>query len=445
MPSHLGPYRIREPLAEGTFTSLSRAQHERLGRVVLLKTIKKNLAEGSPFAVALDREAKILSRLAHPSLPRLLEVSLDTPPSWLTLENVEGSTLAAVMQKTPRFEMASAVAIAVELAYGLGHAHMHHIVHRNVEPHGIVVSKDGRAVLLDFGLADDTNTTSTFQYDSGDGLFGHRYTAPEQIMGESATPQSDVFSLGVVLYEMLCGKGPWDEGKPSPTELSRRIRSADPALPSAHGLRLPSELLHIVMRCLSKRPEERFENGTELAKSLETVLDTLSSSPSPMLVMQALAIAGLGELPVEEKLRRKRKRVLGEQPLRQLAFQLGMLSALILTGTVVFEVLLRDTKIASVSEERLGGAERGYIRVVAHPWADVSVDGRFIDSTPMAKPIIVSAGRHYVTFKHPNAPDEQREMNVASGQTVFVDVTMRIDRRTVDAGVDAASDAAISP
>lgn len=445
MPSPSGPYRIRESLAEGTFTSLSRATHERLGRVVLLKTIKRNLAEGSPFAAALEREAKISSRLTHPSLPRLLEVSPDAPPTWMALENVEGPFLAALLQRTPRVEMVAAVAIAVELAYGLGHAHAQHIVHRNVEPHGIVIARDGRVVLLDFGLAEDTNATTRLPYDSADGRYGHRYTAPEQIMGEPATPASDVFSLGVLLYEMLCGKGPWDEGKPSPTELSRRIRGEDPALPSTHGLRLPNELLHIVMRCLSKRPEERFENGTELAKSLEEVLDGLSSSASATLVMQTLAIAGLGELPTDDKLRRKRKRTLGERPLRQLAGRLGMLSLLIVGGAVVFEFFLRDTKISAIAEERLAGSERGYIRVVAHPWADVSVDGRFIDATPMAKPIVVSAGRHYVTFKHPNAPDEQREMAVRSGQTVFVDVTMRIDRRTIDAGVDASNDAASTP
>lgn len=445
MPSSSGPYRIRESLAEGTFTSLSRATHERLGRVVLLKTIKKNLAEGSPFAAALEREAKISSRLTHPSLPRLLEVSPDVPPTWMALENVDGPFLAALLQRTPRVEMVAAVAIAVELAYGLGHAHAQHIVHRNVEPHGIVIARDGRVVLLDFGLAEDTNATTRLPYDSADGRYGHRYTAPEQIMGEQATPASDVFSLGVLLYEMLCGKGPWDEGKPSPTELSRRIRGEDPALPSTHGLRLPNELLHIVMRCLSKRAEERFENGTELAKSLEEVLDGLSSSASATLVMQTLAIAGLGELPTDDKLRRKRKRTLGERPLRQLAGRLGMLSLLIVVGAVVFEFFLRDTKISAIAEERLAGSERGYIRVVAHPWADVSVDGRFIDATPMAKPIVVSAGRHYVTFKHPNAPDEQREMAVGSGQTVFVDVTMRIDRRTIDAGVDASNDAASTP
>lgn len=445
MPSHSGPYRIRESLAEGTFTSLSRATHERLGRVVLLKTIKKNLAEGSPFAAALEREAKISSRLTHPSLPRLLEVSPDAPPTWMALENVDGPFLAALLQRTPRVEMVAAVAIAVELAYGLGHAHAQHIVHRNVEPHGIMIARDGRVVLLDFGLAEDTNTTTRLQYDSADGRYGHRYTAPEQIMGEPATPASDVFSLGVLLYEMLCGKGPWDEGKPSPTELSRRIRGEDPALPSTHGLRLPNELLHIVMRCLSKRPEERFENGTELAKALEEVLDASTSSASATLVMQTLAIAGLGELPTDDKLRRKRKRTLSERPLRQLAGRLGLLSLLIIGGAVVFEVFLRDTKISAIAEERLAGSERGYIRVVAHPWADVSVDGRFIDATPMAKPIVVSAGRHYVTFKHPNAPDEQREMTVGSGQTVFVDVTMRIDRRTIDAGVDASNDATSTP
>jgi len=454
VPTQVGPYRIRETLAQRSVTTVFRAEHERLGRVVLLISLKKSLAEGSSFASALDREAKILSRMAHSSLPRLLDVSTESPPTWLVIENVDGPSLFAVLERTRRIEVASAVAMTLELALGLGHIHARRVVHRNVQPHGIVVSRDGRVVLLDFGLAEDDKPAAAVSFEPNEGTFGHRYTAPEQIMGEPATPMSDVFSLGVVLYEMLCGQGPWDEGKPTPTELSRRIRGEEPGPLSAHGVQISNELSHLVLRCLAKRPEERFEDGAALATALENVLDSLSTLPVPILVTRALAVAGLGEVLVEDKVRRRKKKAVAERSIRQFAGQLAGLLALIVIGTVVIEGFMRETKISRVSEERLNDSERAFLRVLAHPWAEVFVDGRMVDVTPMAKPIVVTVGRHYVTFKHPNAPDEQREIVVTTGQTVLVDVTMRVERHAIDvgnardardAGTDAAKDAARSP
>lgn len=445
MPTQVGPYRIRETVAEGAVTSLFRAEDERLGRVVLLKTLKKSIADGSPFAAALDREAKILSRLAHASLPRLLDVAVESPPSWLALENIEGPTLSAVLERSPHVDVASSVAIALEMALGLGHMHTRHLVHRNLEPRGVVVCRDGRVVLLDFGLAEEVKSAAPSRFDVQEGVHGHRYMAPEQIMGEAATPMSDVFSVGVVLYEMLCGRGPWDEGKPGPTELSRRIRSEDPASLSVPGQRLPSALEQLVLRCLAKRPEDRFEDGTTLAQALENALDSMSTSPLPILISRALAIAGLGELLVEDKVPKRRKKTTKERPLQPLASQLAGLLVLIVLGAVVLEGFMHESTVSRLSEEQLNGKARGFLRVLAHPWAEVFVDGRLIDVTPMAKPIVVSLGRHYVTFKHPNAPDEQREIKVSGGQTVVVDVTMRIDRPAIDAGADAADDAQASP
>jgi eukaryotic-like serine/threonine-protein kinase len=445
VPTKVGPYRIRDSLAEGAVTTLFRAEHERLGRVVLLKTLKSTLVEGSPFAAALDREAKILSRVAHPNLPRLLEVSADSPPSWLAMENIDGPTLASLSGATRRIDVASALAMTLELAAGLGHLHSRRIVLGHVEPKGILISRDGRVVWLDLGSAKEDKPSLPARYEPPEGKQGHRYTAPEQIMGEPATFMSDVFALGVVFYEMLCGQGPWDEGKPSASELSRRIRSEDPRALSSNGLRIPSELSQIVMRCLAKRPEERFDDGTALAGALEGVLDGLSPLPIPILVTRALAVAGLGEVLPEEKAQRKRKIVTKERTIRPLVGQLAGLFALIVVGTVVGEGFLRESKIDQVSEERLNGANRGFLRVLARPWAEIFVDGKMVDVTPMAKPIVVSVGRHYVTFKHPNAPDEQREIVVPLGQTVLVDVTMRIDRRAKDGGADAGDDAAISP
>jgi eukaryotic-like serine/threonine-protein kinase len=441
----VGPYRIRESLAEGAVTTLFRAEHEHLGRVVLLKTLKKTLVQGSPFAATIEREAKILSRIGHANLPKLLDVSAESPPTWLAMENIEGPSLAALTQATRRIEMTSAVAIGLELALGISHLHSRHIILNHLDPKGISLSFDGRVVWMDLGSATDDKPTTVSKFEPPEGKQDHRYSAPEQIMGEPGTFMSDVFSLGLLLYEMLCGEGPWDEGKPSASELSRRMRSEEPRAISSHGLRISNQLSQVIMRCLSKRPEERFEDAVALAAALEPLLDSISPLSTPILVTRALAAAGLGQVLPEEKGRRKRKIAVVERSLRPLASQLAGLLALIIGGTIVIEGFLREGKIDRAGEERLNGSDRGYLRVLAHPWAEVFVDGKLIDVTPMAKPIVVSVGRHFVTFKHPNAPDEQRSIMVSLGQTVLLDVTMRLDRRTIDAGTDAASDAPISP
>ena len=433
-------------MSEGSITSIYRAEHERLGRVVLLKTLKESLVEGSPLAASLGSEAKILSRMAHAAIPRLFEISSEPNPTWMALENVEGPSLAAILERSRRLEVPSAVAIAIEMAHGLGHAHARHVVHRNVDPRAVVVSPDGRVAFLDFGFAEEFGIPRVpSRFEAVESVRMHRYAAPEQILGERATPQSDVFALGVVLYEMLCGQGPWDEGKPPVAELSRRIRSEEPAPLSAHGIRVPEMLSHVVMRCLSKSVDERHEDGNALAAALEEAMDALSNSPIPVLVTRALAVANLGEVVADDKVRRRRTKAANRLPLRLLARQLGGLFLLVVASAAVIEGFVHDKDISRVSGENIIESERGFLRVLARPWAEVVVDGQTVDVTPMGKPIVVSAGRHYVTFKHPNAPDEQREIVVIPGQTVLVDVTMRVERRSPTTSMDAGVDGSLSP
>jgi eukaryotic-like serine/threonine-protein kinase len=132
-------------------------------------------------------------------------------------------------------------------------------------------------------------------------------------------------------------------------------------------------------------------------------------------------------------------------PLWPLVQRLAALFALVMLGAGVVEGFVREEDVASEPASEADATARGYVKVLARPWAEVLVDGRYVDVTPIGRPIPVVPGRHYVTFKHPNAPDEKREIRVISGQTVLLDVTMRIERRTAPAIPDAGTDAAESP
>ncbi|MDC0742383.1 serine/threonine-protein kinase [Polyangium mundeleinium] len=446
MQAQIGPYRVREKLSEGAIATLYRAEHERLGRVAIVKALKGTLAEGSPLGSALGREARILAKMGHASVVRCLDVSPGSGATWVALEDVPGPRLAAVLARTKRLPHEVAMAIALGVASGLGHAHARGIVHRDVRPEGIALAPDGRSVLVDFGAAMDLSAPAApSPFDGSERLSGPEYAAPEQIVGEPASPRSDVFSLGVVLYEMLAGARPWDEGAEGREELARRVRSQEPQPLDRHGIVLPRGLSRIVMRCLAKRPEDRFEDGDALAEALAEALDEATRDPSRKLVTRALALSFLGEEIGEEKGRRQPKKGPPPLPLGPLAQRLAVLFGLVVVGAVVVEGFVREEDVTAEPASEADASERGYVKVLARPWAEVLVDGRYVDVTPIGRPIPVVSGRHYVTFKHPNAPDEKREIRVIAGQTVLLDVTMRIERRAAPVGADAGTDAGDSP
>ncbi len=446
MPTQVGPYRVREKLSEGAIATLYRGEHERLGRVAIVKALKGTLAEGSPLGSALGREARILAKMGHASVVRCLDVSPGSGATWVAIEDVPGPRLSAVLARAGKLPHGVATAIALGVASGLGHAHARGITHRDVRPEGIVLAPDGRSVLVDFGAALDASAPATpSPFDGSERLSGPEYAAPEQIVGEPATPRSDVFSLGVVLYEMLSGARPWDEGAEGREDLARKVRTEEPLSLERHGVTVPRLLARFVMRCLAKRPEERYEDGDAAAEALAEVLDEGTREPSRKLVTRALALSGLGEEIGEEKGRRVPKKGPPPLPLGPLGQRLVLLFGLVVLGAGVVEGFMRDEDVAAKPADDVDTSPRGYVKVLARPWAEVLVDGRFVDVTPIGRPIPVAPGRHYVTFKHPNAPDEKREIRVVSGQTVLLDVTMRIERRTLPAAPDAGPDASESP
>ena len=448
--SRLGPYKVREKLSEGAITTLYRAEHERLGRVVIIKALKGTLAKGSPLGTALAKEATILGKLDHTSIASVFDFAVDETSAWMALEDVSGPRLRAVLERAKRLEPTVAMAIALSIAEGLGHGHTRGIVVREVRPEGVVITPEGRCVLVDLGAALDLSAPpSPSQFDGSERLSGPEYAAPEQIVGEPCTPRSDVFVLGILLYEMLTSGRPWDEGvdgvKEGVKEIARRVRSEDPPPLGQRGVPASPALERIIWRCLAKRPEDRYEDGNAAAAALSEALDELTSTSAKVLVTRALARALLGEEIEEAKARRKPIRRRPPMSLKPLVQRLVGLLGLIVVGVVVIEIFMRDEGVATETEANAESAQRGQLRVLARPWAEVLVDGRFVDVTPIGRPIPVVPGRHYVTFKHPNAPDEKREIRVASGQTVVLDVTMRIERLAGDAGAPPVADAADSP
>ena len=471
-PDRIGPYRIQEIFAEDALTVTYRAEDPGLGRTLLLKTAR-GAAPSAAVRDRLLREAKLVAPLTHAGVLSLHGLVRKDDSVYLLFEDARGPRLSEVIARAKRLAVAQALAIAHGLADTLAHLHARGLVHGGLRPERVALFPEGTVRVVDFSTAHAAGAADADE----DAQRPPEYLAPEQILSEGTGPRADVFSAGVILVEMLTGQRPWnDPSPPSPLDrpaprlpissqtigyaapdallaledplaprgdtadrghaLAHRIRNAPPPpLTTADGA--PSALVaRIVSRCLAKDPADRYPDAAALAEDLVDAMREASSEEAATLVVRALAAADFIPAPPPKNERGPVELVPHRDVISRLVTQLAAVFGLIVLGAIVTEVSRAGERPAPPPSETPAGA-RGYIRVLAQPWAEVIVDGEPIDTTPMARPIAVAPGRHFVTFTHPNAPEEKRTVTVAAGQTVLVDVAMNIDRPRRDAGTDA--------
>ncbi len=299
--ARLGPYEIREPLGAGGMGEVWRARDTRLDRDVAIKVLPDRVAGDADAYARFQREAKAVAALSHPNIMAIYDFGRQGQTAYAVVELLDGETLRAQIEAGP-LPPRKVAELGRQIARGLAAAHDRGIVHRDVKPENLFITREGRAKVLDFGLAaqrrpgakdgEATETpTQTLMTAPGTVLGTVSYMSPEQVRGEPATTHSDVFSFGCVLYEMLSGRRPFV--RETPAEIMTGILREDPPdLPEAAGV--PAALERILRRCLEKRPEERFRSAHDLAFALETVFGT---STSGQQVPQAVREAGTGSAP----------------------------------------------------------------------------------------------------------------------------------------------------
>lgn len=442
-----GSYRVVLELGAGTVSTVYRAEHERLGRVVAIKALKSTIAPTSAFAAQLEREARLLGELSHPNIVLLHDFVKTDTQMYLVLENVDGFPLASVLAglsaKKAVLTPETVAHIGAEVARALAHAHDRGIVHRDVKPANVLLSKTGDVKLVDFGIAqrerlatadepihEERKLTPTATPSEGFGT--PAYMSPEQILGEFVDARSDVFSLGVVMYELCCGARPFDKDDKS-GEAAQRIRRDPPTPLRVRAPDVPRALERVVMRCLAKLPGDRFTSALAVADALDDFVRARIRGPRKSLVTRALVKAQL----IEDTFDQSIAAVLEERraPTRPAILGFAVLALLVAIGGAGIQ-LSRGTEHKEVAT---GGAplelvpqRMGFLRVVVTPWAEVFVDGQRIDVTPFARAIPLSPGVHYVTLLHPNAPAEKRSVKIVQGETLPLDVTMNVTGTDVD-------------
>ena len=285
-----GRYRLIAPLGEGGMATLWRAVDEQLDREVAVKLLRPQFGADPGFTARFKQEARSAGQLSHPNIVSVYDYGTDPVDAaqFIVMQLVDGEDLAAILRDRGRLSTNDAVRVAAEVASALEAAHRRGIVHRDVKPGNILITDGDKTVkVTDFGIARAVSEASMTV--TGTTLGSVHYFSPEQARGDNVTGASDVYSLGIVLYEMLTGRRPF-EGDSAAGVALRRLNE-DPMPPSAIGVALPPGLEAILMRSLAREREDRYPDAGAFGEALRAWQRDPDAIPSPGLRPAAAAAA----------------------------------------------------------------------------------------------------------------------------------------------------------
>ncbi|MBX6341774.1 MAG: serine/threonine protein kinase, partial [Thermomicrobiaceae bacterium] len=252
-----GRYRLDDIIGEGGMAVVYRGYDQVLNRVVAVKLLRDQFGADANFHKRFEREAQSAARLSHPHIVAVYDVGQDGRTRYIVMEYVRGRNLKELIRRQGPFSVQGAAMVIRQVADALDYAHAHGLVHRDIKPQNILVDDAGHVKVVDFGIAkslSDANLT-----EAGTGMGTVHYVSPEQARGEPATPASDIYATGVVLYEMLTKHLPFDAD--TPVGVAMQHVHAAPPPPSLLNPSIPPEVEDVVLTALAKDPEDRFPSA----------------------------------------------------------------------------------------------------------------------------------------------------------------------------------------
>jgi serine/threonine protein kinase len=271
-----GRYRLLRTIASGGMAEVWEAQDDVLGRRVAVKVLHAHLAADEAFLARFRREAIAAARLAHPNVVATYDTGVDDDVAWIVMELVDGRTLRQLLSEQGALAPHRAVHLATQVADALDYAHRSGVIHRDVKPANILLTADDRVKVADFGIAKAAIEAAEDASDAGGDLTQSgaivgtaRYLSPEQVNGEPVDGRSDVYALGVVLYEMLCGRPPFT----GDTDVAVAVQhaTATPLAPRQVRAGIPRSLEAVVLRAMAKQPAARYPSAGEMHTALLSV------------------------------------------------------------------------------------------------------------------------------------------------------------------------------
>ncbi|MDQ6803520.1 MAG: protein kinase [Actinomycetota bacterium] len=293
-----GRYRLERRLGIGGMSTVQLAFDERLQRYVAVKLLAEHLADDESFVSRFRREALAAARLVHPNIVQVFDFGFDEPAHqhFIVMEHVSGQSCAELLRDRGHLDVDEAVSIITQACRGLDYAHRNGVVHRDVKPGNLLVADTGVVKLADFGIARATDQSSITQV--GSVLGTAAYLAPEQARGEEAGPRADIYSLGVVSYQLLSGRLPYEAASLSELAL-RQQRESPPPLNQVNPS-VPPELARVVASALAIEQEERPADGLVLAEAILVGAQGIDSQPATAATAHLGTGAATNVIPVRE-------------------------------------------------------------------------------------------------------------------------------------------------
>lgn len=260
-------YEIIEKIGSGGMAIVYKAKDLLLNRIVTIKVLREQFAADEEFVRRFRREAQSAASLSHTNIVSIYDVGKDGETEYIVMEYIEGQNLKDIIRNYAPLSTEQTIELGMQIAEAIRHAHEHHIIHRDIKPHNILVTEDGRIKVTDFGIARAVSAATMTH--TGDIVGSVHYLSPEQAKGVQTNEQSDVYSLGIILYELLTGKVPYDGETPISIALKHLQEQAVP--PSKLNPRVSSALENLVMRTIAKSPDQRYATAKELLQDLHKV------------------------------------------------------------------------------------------------------------------------------------------------------------------------------
>ena len=258
-------YQLIEPLGTGGMAQVYRARDLMLERFVAVKVLRSDYSADPEFQARFRQEARAAANLSHPNIVTVHDFGFDQGFLYLIMEHVPGTNLKTMIENLGRFKLEDALPLVVQACAGLGYAHRAGLVHCDVKPHNMLVSPDQRLKVTDFGIA--RAIASIHPDEQTDVVWGSPlYFSPEQAAGHAPSPASDVYSLGVVMYELLTGRPPFVAK--TAEKLAQLHREANPVPPGQFNPAINPELEQIILKVLSKEPSARYRTADQLGRVL---------------------------------------------------------------------------------------------------------------------------------------------------------------------------------
>jgi eukaryotic-like serine/threonine-protein kinase len=285
---NFGRYQIENEVGRGSMGVVYRGHDPQIDRTLALKVLRQDRVTSEAFVKRFLKEARAIGRLSHPNIVTVFDVGEDQGNIYIAMEFLEGESLQDVVEHR-KLGLKEVVDVVIQVAETLDYAHQKGVVHRDIKPSNIILTPSGQIKITDFGIAHIDDPTATLHTMVGEIMGTPAYMSPQQVLGQTTDGRTDLFSLGVILYELSTGRRPFGgEGKTLATVFNEIVKT-DPVEPSLISETVPKEISTIIMKCLGKAPEDRYQTGHELAEALRKTREEI---PTRTVVTSDVVVPG---------------------------------------------------------------------------------------------------------------------------------------------------------